>query len=580
MAKNISIEEFLGEDDLKVPEQQSLPSEYAETFARGFTRSTPYVGGFSDELEGAAKAALEALKQKDYKKFFSEKERLTEEARKRDIELSGKNPTLYGAGAATQLLMPYGAAAKLPGIAGKVGSALFPTGTLGKMLGGGAQAATYELGRLPETGGINEEGGISPQGAEHLTNAALTGSAMAGLSKLPSEGALRTSQRAILGPDTKTMEYYLNNSEDVNKSIPYRDLSQLAETDFGNLTKKVKEGSGKAFDILKESGYKFNLRNGIKRIDQAIKEIEESGNTGAGSRAALAELRAQKNDLIKNFEPPKQPLKDPDFIDYLNKQQGRGPVERRTNTRIPIEKLKPFVQGLDESINYETPFGEVGNKAIKGVRGDINQMLRKLPDRVDKDKVSYPYAEQMDIVAPDTAARSAMVEQFGKDPRQQMENAFRASMSKRGVPLEKEQALAEMEKRLGKDDSYMKRAKDYSVAETFSGGDVQGSRKVNFAKTLGQLFDKKLGTEGGESAGAIAGMFGDRGGPAVTKKLLDLEIFLKKTPVVRTALKLAGQKGYKNFIVTDKILRENYPEYDRIMTPPQDENISIEDFVP
>lgn len=565
---DIDILDFVSEDT------DSAGSDYTETYARGLAKGVPYIGSYSDEVEGAARAALEAIKQKDYSKFFEERKRQTELARKREAELAEKNPLTYGAGIATNILLPYGAIAKAPGVVGKVGQFLFPTGLGRKILAGGGQGAVYQHGLETED---------TPEARLNVAQAAIGGAGMGAASKIPSRGAIRTAERAILGPDTESMDYYYQNAEDVNKSVPFRDLSLEAEADFKNLTSKIKEGSSKSYDILQESGVTVDPRRLINKIDDQIKYIIESGNKGPQARAALAELKAQKRTIILSTMPRKkvieQPSIDPnapvelDPLTLTPKQAPKPVTERRVAKKVPVEKVKGFLRGLDESIDYETPFGETGNEAIKNLRTSVNKDLRRIPG----------YADQMDVVAPDTAARAEMVNRFGQDPRQSMESAFRATGYKRGMPLEQERALKGMSERTGSGSDYAKRAKDFAVAEKFSGGDIHGSRKVNFAKALGQLFDKRTGTEGGEAVGAIAGMFGDRGGPLITKKLIDFERFLDRTPIAKQLIWLSAQRGYKNFQATDALLRKISPEYDTITTPPDEENmsreISIEDFV-
>jgi hypothetical protein len=185
----------------------------------------------------------------------------------------------------------------------------------------------------------------------------------------------------------------------------------------------------------------------------------------------------------------------------------------------------------------------------------------------------------MSKVAKDAELRNEFASQFGKEPRKSVENSLRNVMGKRGVPLERKEALEKLAKSEGMPD-FLEGAKDYATKEAFSRADVQGSRRVNFARTFGMALDKLFpqGKGIGEVGAATAGFAGDQYGPAMAKKILDLSILAQKTPIIGSALRASGQQGYKNFLATDAVLRKMYPEYDQVMTP-VDEDIDLESIL-
>lgn len=551
-------------------DEEFSPGEYAEAFGRSFARSTPFVGSYTDEVEAAARAAKEALANKDLASFQENYNRFKTLSRGRSEELERKYPITSGLGTAAQLAVPYGALAKAPGTLGKLGQLMFPSGLKGKIPAGGIQGAMYQFGRLGESGGYDKEGGLTPTGSMSLTEAALGGGAMAGMSRIPKKDVGQNMLSVIFGPTPKMQERYLSDPKGVMQSPTLPQLSQNIADEYQALRKGISQESGQAYKILENVEGALNLREAVDRIDKSIARLKQSGDITPKGQEAVRNLQQQRANLIGKYPQLKEkiqeiPEKKPvDFVDYVNqawnpKDKVPPPpsLERRMEgVKIPYGEAKDYLQGLDKIIDYDSDFNPAAKREFSNLRSSIDQRIKE---------ASPEYAEQMSKVAQMAKVASEGKKAFGTKQQGSILAGLKQESSKYGIPIPKERALNSLGDLLGKD--FIKEAKNVQARQAFESTYANGSANVNLWRMLSAPVGK-IGwdKEFTDAAGALAGRTFDRFGPSVARKILDLQFFLKRAPVIKQALDIAAQsEGARNFMVTDLLLRKKYPEYREIM---------------
>ncbi len=560
------------EEEEKKPETagDGSPAEYAEAFGRSFVRGTPFVGSYSDEVEAAARAAKEALANKDLASFQKHYEQYKKIARNRNQELEQNYPVTSGLGTAAQLAMPYGAIAKAPGLLGKVGQFLFPASLKMKIPAGAIQGGMYQAGRLGESGGYDQSGNLTQTGAMSLAEASLGGGGMAGASRIPKKGVGQNMLSVLFGPKPEMQQRYLSDPKGVMQSPTLPQLSQNIADEYQSLRKGISQESGQAYKILENVEGSFNLREAVDRIDKSIARLKQSGDITPKGQEAVRNLQQQRANLIGKYPQLKEkiqeiPEKKPvDFVDYVNqawnpKDKVPPPpsLERRMEGfKIPYGEAKDYLQGLDKIIDYDSDFNPAAKREFGNLRSSIDQRIKE---------ASPEYAEQMSKVSQMTKVASEGKKAFGKKQQGGILAGLKQESSKYGIPIPKEQALKSLGDLLGKD--FIKEAKNVQARQAFESTYANGSANVNLWRMLSAPVGK-IGwdKEFTDAAGAIAGRTFDRFGPKAAQKILDLQMFLQKAPVIKQALDTAANsRGAKNFMVTDMLLRKKYPEYREIM---------------
>lgn len=563
----------------------SNPAEYAEAFGRSFVRGTPYVGSYADEVEATARAAKDALFNKDIAGFKSNYERYKNLTRNRGQELEKKYPITSGLGTAAQIAMPYGAVAKVPGTVGKIGEFLFPSGIKNKLLAGGIQGAMYQLGRLGEIGGYEEDGSLTPTGATSLVESALGGFGMAGLSRIPKKDVGQKAIAVSLGPKPEMQERYLADPEGVNKSPLLQNLAEDIAGDYKNLRKAISGESGKAYKILENVEGGFNLREAVERIDDSIARLKNSGDITSKGQEAIRNLQQQRANLIAKYPQLKQQQKvttekpPVDFVDFVNRDWNPKPppappmsLERRmAAVKIPYGKAKDYLQGLDKMIDYDSDFNPLAKREFSGLRSSIDDRIKK---------VSPEYADQMKKVSEMAQVASEGQQVFGKKQQGSILAGLKQESGKYGIPIPKEEALKSLGKLFGKD--FINKTKNVQARQAFEGTYANGSANVNFWRALASPLGKLgIDKEVVDASGAISGRAIDRFGPAMAKKILDLQLWLRDNPVSKTALDIAAQsEGARNFMITDMLIRKKFPQYRKIMEDLMPINNKNDDSLP
>lgn len=559
------------EEEEKKPETtgDGNPAEYAEAFGRSFVRGTPFVGSYSDEVEAAARAAKDALANKDLASFQKHYEQYKKIARNRNQELEQNYPVTSGLGTAAQLAMPYGAIAKAPGLLGKVGQFLFPASLKMKIPAGAIQGGMYQAGRLGESGGYDESGNLTQTGAMSLAEASLGGGGMAGASRIPKKDVGQNMLSVLFGPKPEMQQRYLNDPQGVKNSTTLPLLSEGISDDYRNLRRNISRESGIAYNMLDDADGSFNLRQAIDRIDESIGRLKKSGDITPKGQEALENLQKQRANLIGKYPQLKEkatiPEKKPvDFVDFVNEawnppkpQPKPMSIDRRMQEiKIPFGEAKDYLQGLDKMIDYKSEYNPRAKREFSGLRSDIDKKIKDVSDE---------YAQQMKKVNAMRSVEEQGYDAFGKKRQGSILSGLKQESSKYGIPIPKEKALRSLGDLLGKD--FIKEAKDIQARQAFESTYANGSANVNLwrmlAAPVGKLgWDKEFT----DAAGAIAGRTFDRFGPKAAQKILDLQMFLQKAPVIKQALDTAAQsEGAKNFMVTDMLLRKKYPEYREIM---------------
>lgn len=466
--------------------------------------------GFSDEIEGGAKAIKDAVVGSEaglvdnYKKH-------RDEARQANKLAADEHPVAYhGAG---------------------IGTSVATGGLVGKALGTGLQGAVR--GGMIQGLGASEAEDTMGMARDVATGGALGGAihgVAAGASKALGAAGKKTGN-AVFGVPEGATERYLARPDAVNTAKGFKGVTDSFLDDVGQKRADLGSGSAEGFDILKRSGKSLPAGTFTQPIKNEITRLTEQGAFTRESKQTLSKL----GELVENIEGAAQGL----------------------DGRLSLDKGKALVMQLDDLISRAraTNAGNQELKSLVTTRQYIDETLKI---------VSPEYKDHMAKLATDTETVKDIADKF------RSENGAQNLLKRvtRGKDEYAGDALKAYDERFG--GTFSDDLQDSFAKDAFSRDTTNGSRKALKGYAVGQALG---GAAGGMVAGptgiAVGGMMGGAAG-ALTGGALDkygtqiwkgvLDGTLKVGPYAKI-LEKAAQNGPAQVALTHYLLMKNHPEY-------------------
>lgn len=352
-------------------------------------------------------------------------------------------------------------------------------------------------------------GKVSPKTANAPADAFLEGARIALRQgkkiAAPFKGMAKSAGKAListtLGPSVKDINMRISRNPEIVKAKPFEVLAQELPDEVMKVSQKVGELSGAALDTLSPSRY-----------------IMEGA---AAKESLIGAVRSEKANLGRTVSDSNAHAKK-----VLDRYAFRL---RRLGNTVSEQELGKIVRDIDNDIDWSSKDMTPLNNALEGVRTRIDGLLKGQ---------NTAYAEAMVPVAEGTRLIKKLQSIF------QVENdigkGFKAKNSTAAAlkgaidekRLDSRQALEGLKGLTGRD--LLREVENAGVAEAFTGGRANGSRRVNLGAALGAAVGAPIGGWGGASigslTGAMTGAYIDTQGGRMAGSLIDSLVRASNSP--------------------------------------------------
>jgi hypothetical protein len=508
-------------EDIKLGE-----TPYGESILRGAAQGASF--GFSDELEGGAKAAYETAfgdkKLDDFKKTYQTERDL---ARSKNEKAAEDNPALYTgseitAGVASSFIPGMGIlnAGKGATTAVKLGKAA----ATGGLAGLGLSNADLTKG---DVGGAIEDTAMGA-GTGALVQGAFTGAGKLAKNLTPTNVAKKAAKVLTQTPEEVT-ETYIKNREGVKNAATRMELAKKFGGTLEDLKEQVISGSKESRDILDSEALTFKGSDIADQLDPLVHSLKERSE-GVWDDPKRNAVYDYLKSIQKSYRP--KPEVPPEPSSSLDNLLGiKEPVKVSKEKEFSANRIKDLVQTLQNNADYSSSAGEIkpiDTRISKEAAGIINNYL--------KDK-SPAYANHMKQVAKD----SSLLENASSiGSEKSLPNIFRRlETDKHGAGQLPRETIEALDKRMGTD--YLRQIPLSMAKETFDKSVTNGSRNVNLYKTIFEEIGKKLNLPFTPALGAAVGATVDKYGPKLTQGAVDMAAAIEKK------MNSGDMKGYTVF---------------------------------
>jgi hypothetical protein len=354
----------------------------------------------------------------------------------------------------------------------------------------------------------------------------------------PARAVSRGAASIAFGPSTEAISQRIARGASVKSARPYAEIAQDVPEAMGTLENKIGTAAKTAIDTLSDKpkmGYP----------SAKIVDIMDKAKQNIGVVVSDADVAAV------------------DAIDRYAKRIKKG----YKNENISPQDVKKTIQKLDADIDWSTPKSDTTNRAIKDIRRNIDEVLKK--DNSEYEQVMKPLADLMDLRA--DIQQNLGIKKIGGDYN--VPDSFSRKLAQVNDPRFKPQTR-EVLTRLGNETGFdfMGEAQDFRIRELFDRSYPQGSSRTNLGATVGgAIGGVASGIPGagiGASVGGAAGQVLDRFGGRMLGSAIDVaspalraaSALPDAIPGAATGAVLAGQMGraqeIKNQYKSGKLSRE------------------------
>jgi hypothetical protein len=342
----------------------------------------------------------------------------------------------------------------------------------------------------------------------------------------PSRDALARKTSRIIGgvPEEQTQRYIDRNAQvrDAIKSgKKIEDIADSLGEKLSDVRSKLSKASTESYNILAKNDTKISRRQASAILGARIKKLKESGFSDAELDSDIGFLSRFKQQALEQPE-----------------------------TQIEGKKIKTLLTLMDKKLEKayaDNPSyrNSIGERGLLQARGKLNKVLRK------KDP---EYAAKMKEISERVGTAKDATKRFGK-PEQGMNQLKR--IGRENNPYG-ERVLQSFDKKEGTD--FVDQTKDLLTGQIMNAQSTQGSRNVNFGRSVGRFVG--LGTDLGETIGAGAGYAADKFGRTGVAKAIDWSLISRRlSPKYQQALQSGAQRGGNAASVNHYLLYQKDPAY-------------------
>jgi predicted phage tail protein len=316
--------------------------------------------------------------------------------------------------------------------------------------------------------------------------AAKAGSAVAG-------GTGKRLISATLGPSLEAINTRLSRNPEIISAKPFDVLAREIPDDVQKLSDIISKQSGDALDTLSTSKF---MMEGAKAKD-AILNAVRSAREGLGRSVSDASVGAKK---------------------ALDRYAYR--LKRLGNT-VSESELGQIVRDIDNDIDWDAADQKPLNGALENIRTKIDGMLKT--NNPEYAAAMEPVAENMRLLKKSERLFN-LKRDIGKGYRPGNNTAAALKGAIKETRVDSQDVLTKLKEVTGRD--YLREAENASMAEAFTGGRAQGSRRVNLGAMVGAVLGGGAGhftgsTPAGMIMGGLAGAYLDTQGGTIAGKLID-----------------------------------------------------------
>lgn len=449
--------------------------------------------GFADELTGAAKSAVKTAfgdkKLSDLPKTYRDER---DKTRAYFDKARQDNPGLYTTGEVGGTI----GTAFIPGVAPAKGLSALGAATAGAKIGAlqglGTSEADLTKGQISQTASDVGTGAVVGGVAGGAFN--LLGRAAA--KATPTEVAKKTT-RVLLSTPEEAVERYIQNPEAVKNAKP---LNRIAD-DFAKAVEALKQdtvqGSAASRQTLQKEGTRFSGKEIGDKVQGTIDKLifRSEGVFDPQDQAAIK------------------------YLETLRDTYSGAPS-------ISANRLKDAIQKIDQVTEWEVAPGQFA-KLDAGIKKEVRKAFDELlktssPAYKESMKDVAKNASLLDIVNQKTANKDTLtnyLKSIGTGKRQFAAEELQAFDQARGT-------------------NFFDQVKDSLTKQAFDKAATNGSRNVNFYKTLGEA-GESTNIPFGKQAGALTGAVVDKYGPKIAQKAVD---------TARQIESLKGTAGYQRAV--------------------------------
>lgn len=425
--------------------------------------------------------------------------------------------------------------------AGPVGAYLGGVGGGGAMYGPGQKAADAvdEMmgigGRKRPTGTLVDQLGESFNDFGTGMNIEAGGKALgAGIQK-GVETAVRGGVPAILGPSREAVSARMANPEAIKNAPTYLQQAEKLPVVLKNMSRVIDKIYEKASGTLRSSPEVNKGAVPLSFVNKMIGGLQEKlkvgeSTIGAADQAASSKLGSLVDDMNNIIRQPKMP----EIVGPTGQTLNLQPKE----VYLPETTVHKLIQRIRKNIDFTDKSASSTNSVLTDVSGQLDAGLKM---------GNQKYAAAIKPVAKLTRLQNDAIDTFSLTKRtgEGLRPSDQTISSLKSLPSERRgvsQGLAKRLKAATKTD-LVGESKTRQLADQFSGGVTQGSRRTGpgaivgsaIGTGVGALFGHPaMGGSVGTTLGTVAGMAADTSGREMGAKIIDSYVrakpFLAKLP--------------------------------------------------
>jgi hypothetical protein len=331
----------------------------------------------------------------------------------------------------------------------------------------------------------------------------------------------------------EALRYRMGNAAAVDSAVPYSQLADELPKTLGKLGEKLTSETKSAKKLLRSDPYL----------------LDEAGLPNAHPKdEILAVIKNQKRGLgVKGSiigEPQRAAASRLDDI-HASVAKMRGETVSERDIRKIVEQLDPRLWGQEP---------EAVQMRVRGIRVKLDHLVKN--QNQDFRNAMVPVAKKTRLLK-NIKKEFALKDEAGTGmvPTPATSTKFQSILQDRNTVYQRR--MADLKKETGED--YLKRAKDYSVQKSLSGGEANGSRNtLGFATAGAAVGGALFGAPGatlGTAAGGLLGRIVDKRGREIASNLIDR--YMKARPNATVGEFLSENPSVSKMVSQPKkILRE------------------------